>query len=170
MKKNTAKIAFTGILATLSTITFMLENLFPPLIIPGAKMGISNIFILFAFISLGGFSGFTVLTVKVLLGSLFTGNISAMIYSLPAGVLALTAEILVLTFIKRVSIICASILGSVVNITTQNVTFCIVTATTEYLSFLPYFVMIGIGSGILVGFTVYILVKRIPLRKILSNN
>ena len=164
-KKITSKIAFTGLLATLATITFLLENLFPPLILPGAKMGLSNIFILLAFITLGKVSAFAVLIVKAVLGSLFAGNISAIIYSLPAGAIALTLEVLLLTLIKRISIVCASVFGSVVNITVQNVIFCIVTDTINYLSYLPYFVIIGVVSGIIVGFSVYILVKRMPFNK-----
>ena len=164
-KKITSRIAFTGLLATLATITFLLENLFPPLILPGAKMGLSNIFILLAFIALGKVSAFAVLIVKAVLGSLFAGNISAIIYSLPAGAIALTLEVLLLTLVKRISIVCASVFGSVVNITVQNVIFCIVTDTINYLSYLPYFVIIGVVSGIIVGFSVYILVKRIPFNK-----
>jgi uncharacterized membrane protein len=53
----------------------------------------------------------------------------------------------------------------VVNITVQNVIFCIITDTLNYLTYLPYFVLIGVVSGIIVGFSVYILVKRIPLNK-----
>lgn len=164
-KKVTSKIALTGLLATLATITFLLENLFPPLILPGAKMGLSNIFILLAFITLGKVSAFSVLIVKAVLGSLFSGNISAIMYSLPAGTIALTLEVLILTFVKRISIICTSVFGSVVNITVQNVVFCVITDTLNYLSYLPYFVIIGVVSGIIVGFSVYILVKRIPFNK-----
>ena len=154
MKKVTSKIALTGLLATLATITFLIENLFPPLILPGAKMGLSNIFILLAFITLGKVSAFSVLIVKAVLGSLFSGNISAIMYSLPAGAIALTLEVLILTLVKRISIICTSVFGSVVNITVQNVVFCVITDTLNYLSYLPYFVIIGVVSGIIVGFSI----------------
>jgi hypothetical protein len=35
----------------------------------------------------------------------------------------------------------------------------------EYFAYLPYLTLIAIPSGILVGFIVYLLVKRLPLKK-----
>ena len=155
--KKTQKIAITALLACLSTLAFTIESLFPPMIIPGAKMGISNIFILIALLSIGKLSAFSVLTVKVTLGSLFSGNISAMIYSFPAGLLALIVEIALLYLVKKVSVISVSVSGAVVNITIQNIVFCLVTNTVEYLFYLPYLALIGIISGILVGISTYLI-------------
>ena len=51
MKKLTAKtITTTAVFAALSLIAFMIESLFPPLFVPGAKMGLGNIFSMLALI------------------------------------------------------------------------------------------------------------------------
>lgn len=164
MKKNTTfKIALCGILSTLATIAFVIENLFPPLFLPGAKIGVSNIFILFALISLGGGYAFFVLIAKVMLGSLFSGNVSAIIYSLPAGVIALTAETIIVYLIKKTSIIATSIVGAIFNVIVQNIVFCLVTGAAEYLCYLPYLSLIGIFSGLTVGVAVFLLNKYIPI-------
>ncbi len=156
------KIILTALYSSLSLIAFYVESLFPPLIIPGAKMGLSNIFILLATLSLGSIYGFATLLIKVTLGSLFIGNPSAIIYSLPAGVLALSVELLVIYFIKRTSVVSASIAGAVVNITVQNVFFCLLTGTTLYLTYLPYLSLIGIIGGTVTGLAVYLAIKRMP--------
>ncbi|MBO5067326.1 MAG: Gx transporter family protein [Clostridia bacterium] len=163
MKGNlTARIALCAVLTALSTITFTLESLFPPIILPGARLGLSNIFILLSAILLGGKFGFITLVVKTIIGSLFAGNVSAIMYSLPAGVIALSIQLLILYYVKNTSIVCASVVGAVINTTVQNATFCIVTATFEYLSFLPYLAFIGVFSGIIVGFIVYLILLRMP--------
>ena len=126
-------------------------------------MGISNVFILLSAVILGYKYAIAVLVIKTVLGSLFAGNISAVMYSLPAGAFALTLELLLLYFCKNVSVIAVSVLGAVVNSSVQNLVFCLVTGTAEYLAFLPYLSLIGIISGIIVGFTVYLIVKKLPL-------
>lgn len=151
-------------LAALATLSFTIENLFPPLILPGAKLGVSNIFILFALVALGAPYAFATLAVKVILGSLFAGNLSAITYSLPAGVIALSAEFAITYFIKKTSIVATSVVGSVLNITTQNIIFCLITDTAEYLCYLPYLALIGISSGLIVGFAIFFLLKALPLK------
>lgn len=163
MKKTVIKkITACAVLSALSILAFMLESLFPPLFVPGARMGLSNIFILLSAIVLGYGYGYTVLILKIVLGSVFSGNISAMLYSLPAGLISLSVELLLFSFCKRISVICISVTGAVINVTLQNVVFCLVTDSVEYLSFLPYLSLIGVLAGITVGFSVYLLIKKLP--------
>lgn len=161
-KTLTFKITLAGILTALAVISFLLEGLFPPLIIPGARMGISNIFILLAVIFLGNFYGYCVLILKIALGSLLSGNISAIIYSLPAGIISLSLEVTLMYFVSKLSILAISTLGGIVNILTQNVMFCIITNVTQYLIYLPYLALIGSLAGVFVGFCVYLIVRFAP--------
>lgn len=160
--KYSYKLTATAVLASLSVIAFVIENLFPPLFIAGAKMGVSNIFILLTMLLIGKKHAFAVLIVKVVLGSLFAGNPSAILYSLPSGLIALTVETLLFFGVKRVSIVACSVAGAVINVTLQNVTFCIITDSTGYLIYLPYLALIGILSGLIVGFAVYLIIKILP--------
>ena len=163
MKKlSVYRISLTGLFSALATIAFVLENLFPPLLMPGARIGVSNIFILLATITLGAFEGFITLTVKILLGSLFSGNVSSALYSLPAGLISLTLECILLFKIKNVSILAISVAGAVINTTVQNTVFCLITQTPEFFFYLPYLAIIGVFSGLTVGFTVYLAIKKLP--------
>ena len=83
-------------------------------------------------------------------------------YSLPAGILSLTVELLLLLTVKNLSIVAISVAGAVINSTVQNFVFCLITGAVEYLYYLPYLSLIAVLAGILVGFTVYLAVKRIP--------
>lgn len=170
MKISSKKIAAAAICSALAALTFAIESLFPPMIIPGARMGLSNAFVLLALITLGGAYGFAVLTVKCLIGSIFSGNFSAILYSLPAGTIALAAELSIVYFIKNTSVVAASVCGAVINVTVQNVIFCLITKTTEYLVYTPYLALIGVISGLTVGFAVYLTIKRLPEKLFIENN
>ena len=159
---STFKLVFCGIFSALATVAFIIESLFPPLFLPGARMGVSNIFILLSALTLGSVYGFITLFVKVTLGSLLSGNVFSIVYSLPSGMIALAVELLILNFCNQVSIVCISVFGAVLNITVQNATFCLITKTTEYLYYLPYLSLMGIIGGLIVGFAVYLIIKILP--------
>ncbi len=158
----TKKITLCAVLSTLGALAFMLESLFPPLFLPGARMGISNVFILLCALVVGKKYAYISLVVKILIGSLFSGNLSSIMYSLPSGLISLTVEILLLYLIKNVSLLSVSVLGSVINVSVQNTVFCLVTGATEYLSFLPYLALISVFSGLIVGLTVHFSLKIFP--------
>jgi heptaprenyl diphosphate synthase len=161
MRKDISrKITITAVLSALSTLAFMLESLFPPLIIPGARMGLSNVFILFTVIVVGYRYGFIVMIVKIILGSTFSGNLSAILYSLPAGLTSCAIQVSLVHFTKNVSLLAISVFGAVVNSVIQNVVFCLVTKTWEYLSYVPYLSLVAIISGLIVGFATYLLIKK----------
>ena len=162
--KLTVKISLCGLLTAFALISFILEGLFPPLFIPGARLGISNVFILLCAVILGGKYAFAAVVIKTTLGSVFSGNLSAILYSLPSGLIALIVQLILLNFTK-VSVVATSVCGSIVNTSLQNLTFCLITGVMEYISYLPYLALIGALSGVLVGFTVYLAVKFIPLEK-----
>lgn len=164
MKGSVKKIALCGVLTAFAAIAFILESLFPPIILPGARMGISNAFILLTTIFLGYKYAFFALVSKILIGSIFSGNLSSILYSLPAGLISLTVQCLLLFKTKSVSVIATSITGAVVNTTVQNTVFCLVTNTLEYLYYLPYLAFIGVISGLIVGLIVYFSVKYVPTK------
>ena len=161
MKSNLKKLTLTGVLTALAILSFVLESLFPPLFLPGARLGISNLFILLCLILCGIKYGVISLVVKVLLSSLFSGNLSSILYSLPAGLISLILQA-VLLYVVKSSFIATSVSGAVINTVAQNAVFCLVTQTSEYLYYSPYLALIAIISGLIVGFAVYLTIKILP--------
>ena len=157
------KITLCALLTAFALISFILESLFPPLILPGARMGISNVFILLSALILGSVYGYATLIIKVTLGSIFSGNVSALLYSLPAGLISLTLELLLIVWTKKVSVLAGSIAGATLNITVQNLVFCIITGYIEFLYYLPYLAVIGAVGGCIVGFIVHLIFKKVNL-------
>ena len=164
MKSLVKSIVLTALLSAFALLSFMLESLIPPIIIPGARLGLSNLFVLIALIVLGIKSAYAVFIVKVVLGSIFAGNISMIIYSLPSGVISLTFEVLLLKFFcKKISLVALSIGAAVINVTVQNIVYVLVTNTPSLMVYLPYLMLISVVSGAFVGFICQIVINILPL-------
>ena len=160
--KSVKKLVVSGVLSALALTAFMLENLFPPLFIVGGRIGIANFFVLIGGIICGFWYGFGVAVIKAALGSILTGNAGAILYSLPAGAISYSAEMLIILFAPKASVIAASVFGGTVNACLQNAAFCLITATPEYFAYMPYLALIGALGGIIVGTAVYLAIKFLP--------
>ena len=161
-REHLYKLTLSGIFAALASLAFFIESLFPPIIVPGARLGISNVFVLLTAILAGNGYAFAVLTAKILIGSAFSGGLSALMYSFPAGVLSLTVQVLLLNRRDRFGIIAISIFGATINSLTQNAVFCLITASPEFMIYSPYLALISIVTGAAVGYTVYLVVRFLP--------
>ena len=90
MKISTRQVAMCAMLTALALGLSTLENLFPVTLfipLPGVKLGLANIVTVFALYQLGAAPALCILVARCLLGSLFAGNASALLFSLLGGVL-----------------------------------------------------------------------------------
>lgn len=143
----------------------MVESLFPPLFIPGAKMGLSNIFSLLALVVSGPVDAVIVVIVRTVIGSMFTGNLSTLLYSLSAGLVSiLVSTLLFYAFSPRITVVSVSVVAAVVHNLTQNVVFCLLSDTPEMFVYMPWLALVGVIAGLIVGMAVYLIVKFIPYR------
>ena len=154
-KIGAAKIATAAVLSAAALAVYVVESLFPPLILPGVKMGLSNVFVLLALVCLGVGYAFAALAVKIAVGNLIVGNFSTLMYSLPAGVISLAVmSLLFFNGKSRFGLIALSVAGAAV--------YALVTDTPAVLSLLPYLALIGVLSGAIVGAATYFALKIVP--------
>ncbi len=159
------RVATLSVLTAMGLIMFMVESLFPPLILPGAKMGLSNIFSLLTLFLLGPTEAFVLVVIRTVLGSVFTGNMSTLMYSLSAGIVSVIVSAVLVEFVyPKVSIVSVSVVAAIMHNVTQNVVFCLVSNTPEMFSYLPWLALLGILAGVIVGFAVWFILKMIPTR------
>ena len=162
-KFTAKKIAVLAIFITLSLITFIIENQFPPLFVPGARMGLANIFSFTALIMFSPVEAFIVVAVRTGLGAIYAGNVSALLYSFTGGVVSMAiSSVLMYPVYPRVSVMAVSVLGAVAHNVTQNIVFVLLTDTST-LTLIPYFILAGILSGAIVGAVTLLLFKKIPM-------
>ena len=84
MKWTAKNIALCAVLAALALGLSTLEGLFPISLLvplPGVKLGLANIVTVFALYQLGAGAALAILLTRCLLGGLFAGNLSAMLFS-----------------------------------------------------------------------------------------
>ena len=163
------RLATLAVLTAMSLITFMIESLFPPLFLPGAKMGLSNIFSLLAIFVLGPTEAVILVVVRTTLGSVFTGNISTLLYSMTAGLVSVVVSTVLVEFVyPKVSIVAISVVAAVMHNVTQNVVFCLVSNTPQMFAYMPWLALIGVLAGVIVGFAVWFILRTVPTRVFVS--
>ena len=158
------RVATVGVLTALSLISFMLESLLPPIFLPGAKIGLSNIFTLVTLLMFGPIDAIILIIVRTTLGSLIVGNLVSLIYSLSAGVASLLVAIVLMQFVyPRISLISISITSAIVHNIVQVLVFCLLVNNMYMISYLPYFALIGMASGLIVGALVFLIIHKVPI-------
>ncbi|MCL1795827.1 MAG: Gx transporter family protein [Clostridia bacterium] len=158
------RLALLSILTALALIMFFVESMFPPLFVPGAKMGLSNVVTLLALLTLRPLDAMTLIVVRTVLGATLSGTPSAVMYSLPAGLASAALSMALLRFVfPRVSLVAISAAAAVVHNAVQNVIYCLVTGSPEMLVFLPPLALAGAAAGAATGYAVICIVRVAPL-------
>ena len=160
---RTRKIAYLGLLTALAFVFSYIEYLLPLNIgIPGAKVGLPNIVIVTVLYVLGTADAFILSVVRVLLVGLTFGNMSMMMYSM-AGALLSFAVMLVATKTKKLSVTGVSVLGGVFHNIGQILVAMFILETGSLVYYLPFLVMVGTASGVIIGIIASLVVRRIRI-------
>ena len=161
MKWTTRNIALCDVLAALALGLSTLEGLFPLSLIvplPGVKLGLANIVTVFALYQLGAGAALAILLTRCLLGGLFAGNVSAMLFSLLGGVTAMLVMI-ALRRCRRLSVYGVSVGGAAAHNIGQMAAACITLGSTIVLGYLPFLLAVSLVTGTLTGFVTAMLMR-----------
>lgn len=163
-KSAAGKIATLAILTALSLTAFIIENQFPPMFIPCARMGLANVFSFAALIIYSPWEAFLVVALRTGLGAVFAGNPSALLYSFTGGMVSMAVSaVLLYCAHPRVSVMAISVCAAVTHNITQNIVFALITHTANMLFTMPYLVLLGILSGAIVGGVTMLIFGKIPI-------
>ena len=146
-------------------ILSFLESRIPALIaIPGIKVGLANIAVIFALYKLGVREAVAVSVLRVLIVSMLFGSVASLIYSIAGATLSLCAMILCkkLTPLTEVSV---SVFGGVMHNVGQIVAASFMLSTNVVVYYLPFLLVSGILAGIVIGLASALLIKRIPIKE-----
>ena len=160
MKISTRQLALCAVLTALALGLSTLENLFPVTLViplPGVKLGLANIVTVFALYQLGPLPALCILAARCLLGSLFAGNASALLFSLLGGTLAMLV-MLALSRLPGLSVYGVSIGGHNIG---QMAAALITLGNTAVLGYLPFLLAVSLFTGALTGFVSALLLRAI---------
>ena len=159
--KNTKRLVLLAMLTAVAMILSYVESLLPSVGIPGVKMGLANIAVIFALFRFGWKEAAALSLVRVVLVSLLFGSVGAMLYSLAGAVLSL-AVMALLRRTDRFSTLGVSVAGGVAHNAGQILMAMLFLQTRQLLGYLPVLAVAGIGGGILTGLAAALLIRRIP--------
>ena len=136
-----------------------------PFITPGAKLGLANLVTVLALYTLSKKETLLVLFLRLTLGSIFGGSLSAFMYSAAGGILSFLAMVLIKELFKdKISIIGVSASGAVFHNVGQILVASVIVHNIGVTLYLPVLSIVGIVTGIFIGITSNYLVEH--LRKI----
>lgn len=159
--KKTKRLVLLAMLTAVAMILSYVESLLPSVGIPGVKMGLANITVIFALFRFGWKEAAALSLVRVVLVSLLFGSVGAMLYSLAGAVLSL-AVMTLLRRIDRFSTVGISVAGGVAHNAGQILMAMLILQTKQLLSYLPVLAVSGIAGGVLTGLAAALLIRRIP--------
>lgn len=163
---NTRKLTELGVLTGLALILFVIELRLPNLTpIPGVKLGLANIVTVWAAFRYKPYETAMLVAARILLGAMFSGNLSALLYSAAGAFLCLAGMLSVRGFIPQNWIWLASVLGAVFHNVGQICAAMLLMQTTAVIGYLPVLLFSGCVAGLFTGLTAQILLKRLPYGK-----
>ena len=130
--------------------------------VPGVKIGLANIAVVFALYRLGWKEAVAISLVRVVLVSMLFGSIASLFYSIAGAVLSLTGMGLLKKTGKFTEIM-ISVTGGILHNIGQIGMACLILETAALRYYLPFLLISGIIAGIVVGILSAVLVQRIKL-------
>ena len=150
---KTKKTTFLGLMVSYSLVLYIIETYIPnPLItlFPGAKLGLSNIITLVSLITLGIKDTCVILTVRIILSSIFAGPISYLLFSIAGAYLSLIC-MYISSKMKGISLIGVSIIGAIGHNVGQLLVASLIVENINMLGYLPFMFITSLITGVFVG-------------------
>ena len=150
---KTKKMTFLGLMVGYSLILYIIESYIPnPLIavFPGAKLGLSNIITLISLIIFGIKDTFIILTVRIILSTIFTGPISYLLFSMGGAYLSLIL-MSICTKLKDLSVIGVSIIGAIGHNIGQLLVASMIIENINMIGYLPFMLISSLITGMFIG-------------------
>ena len=161
MNSKTKRLTLCALLCAAALTIFIIESQLPVLVpIPGIKLGLANIITLFALVFLSPREAFLILIGRILLGAIFAGQPSTLIYSLSGGLICLICETFIYKKLGSKFIVEISIIGAMLHNTVQVLCAALVMGTFSVFIYLPPLIIAAIITGAFCGFCVKFLIFR----------
>ena len=161
MRNNTKKLTLLAMMITFAIVLSYVESKIPAFVaIPGVKIGLANIVVIFVLYKLGIKEAIVISGVRVFIISMLFGNPISLIYSIAGAFLSLSVMFLLkkLTPLKEVAV---SVVGGVMHNVGQIAVASVILDTNVVVYYLPFLILSGTIAGIAVGVAAAVLVKRI---------
>ncbi len=164
MSKSIKRLVMLSLLTTMALTIFVIEAQLPDLVplIPGVKLGLANVITLVVLVEYRARDAAAVLLMRIILGSMFTGQVISMLYSLSGGLLCFLGMALLCKLLHKKHLWFVSIIGAILHNTGQILMAMLVMQTTQVLVYFPFLLLAGCITGLFTGFVAIQLVRHWP--------
>jgi len=159
-----SKLSLLSLSVSLAMILSFVESQVPSFVaIPGVKMGLANIAVVFALYKMGWKYAAVISGVRVFLVGLLFGSAVSLLYSATGAVVSFLSMVL-LKKTNLFSYTAVSVAGGVMHNMGQIGMACILMSTNILKYYAPFLVLSGTLAGIVIGLLSAVLVKRIDVK------
>ncbi len=156
------RMMYISVLVAQALVMFWLESQLPSITLPGAKLGLANIFTLVAIYTLDPISSFIVVFIRVLLSTLIAKSAAALLYSMTGALLSYVVMFLIKNLgrdtFSRISV---SIAGAAFHNFGQVMMASLVLHNARVMYYLPPLALIAVPTGLFVGLTGNFMINHI---------
>ena len=149
--KNIRQLALSSIMIGLAMILSYVERFIPLQLViplPGVKLGLANIVTLVCLYLLDTKQCLIILVIRCILGSMFGGGVTGLMFSLTGGLFAISIMIIAKK-VKCFSIYGVSVLGAAFHHIGQITVSMLLMESIYIGSYLPYLLLVGVFTGLL---------------------
>ena len=158
---ETKKVVHMGMLIALAMILSFIESQIPVFVaIPGMKIGLANIAIVFALYTLGFRSAITISLIRVVLSALLFGTVVSALYSL-AGALLSLAGMALLKKTGLFGVVGVSVSGAVLHNLGQIAVAWLILKIGALVYYLPFLLFSAVAGGVVIGIVAAVVIERV---------
>ena len=160
---KTKKLVTLAVTISVAMILSFVESRIPAFVaIPGVKVGLANIAVIFALYKMGWREAIAVSVIRVLLVALLFGSVVSLAYSIAGAAISLSLMIL----LRKIGIfteVAVSVVGGITHNIGQILIAFLLLETKVVFYYLPFRMVSGVIAGIAVGVAAALLIKRIKI-------
>ena len=160
--KGAGRLTRLALLTAIALTIFMAEAQIPALTtVPGVKLGLANIVTVYVVFSMGPGDALLVLSGRVFLGAVFSGQMMTLIYSAAGGFLSWCVLCLLRKLLTGEQIWLASPVVAVFHNLGQLLAAAAVLRSWAVMAWLPYLIIAAILAGLFTGVAAQALLRRL---------
>jgi len=163
MRNDSKKLTTLALSVAIAMILSFVESKIPLFVaIPGIKVGLANIAVVFTLYKIGAKEAIAVSLVRVVLVSMIFGNIESMLFSLTGATLSFVVMFLMKKYTPLTEV-AVSVSGGIMHNIGQIGAASVIMGTNVVSYYLPFLILSGTIAGIVVGVASAILIKKVKV-------
>lgn len=159
---KTKRLTELALITSAALIVFIIEMRLPNLSpVQGVKLGLANIFTVYAVYRFSGKEVLLMVLARVFMGAVFSSNFYALIYSLSGALMCLAGMLILKKVIPQDYIWLCSIFGAVFHNTGQIISAVVMMQSFAVIAYYPILIVSGCIAGAFTGLTAGFVLKRL---------